>query len=262
MFVQDHVSDFEAVMAAKKPFALIRFGDGEKALLDGIEHKSADDWAVRGPSWLRSELLSSLCTDLDSFCIGLPPPCCLSRGLGLRAAVRVPLHHQTFATLFMHGNLPRVYELRERFKDAVIVSGHYGDIRVPPDGVSTTFDVDAVVEQMLAVTDKPILMAAGPLSNLLAVRYWKRQEIRLRVPCIDIGSTLDVLHGRINRHYHGKKNDHHCYWHEQSREIPQRPGKEHIHKASGDRVKIGRQQPTKEAQKIQRGPQRLRLGKR
>ncbi len=116
-------------MRATKPFALIRFGDGELALLDGIPHESADAWSTEGAVWMRDELIASLRTRLDGMCVGLPCPCCISRGLRLRASVELPLHAQTFATLFMHGNLPRAHQIQSHFKDAVIVNGEYGDIK-------------------------------------------------------------------------------------------------------------------------------------
>lgn len=212
MFTQDHKADFEAVLAAAEPFAMVRFGDGEAALIDGASHKSADAWSVEGESWLRDELISTLRTTLPGFALGLPPACCLSRALRLRASACQPLHLQTLATIFMHGNLPRVYEIQLRYKNSVLVNHEYGEIRVPKDGVSKKWDVDGVVEKLLEIRDRPILLAAGPCSNILAYRYWKRQRPEDRVPILDVGSVLDVLHGKINRYYHGQMNEHHCTW--------------------------------------------------
>lgn len=195
----------------------MRFGDGELAIMQNREHRSADAWTTTGPVWLRDELVASLAAKLDGYCVGLPSPCCLSRGLQLRSLVNVPLHAQTFATIFMHGNLPRVRELFERFADAVVVHSRYGEVNVPADGVTRPFDVDAVVGRLLEIRDRPILLAAGPASNLIALRYWNRQDPRHRVTMLDIGSALDVFHGDNNRYYHGTMNDHHCSWYEENR---------------------------------------------
>lgn len=262
MFKQDHKADFDAILAAKKPFALVRFGDGEKAIIDGNEHKSADSWWVRGEAWLRTELLSSLCAKMDSYCVGLPPACCHRTGLGLRAAVTVEKSAQTYSTIFMHGNLPRARELEERFKDAVLVNSEYGDIRIPVDGVTKPWDVDGVVEQLLAVRDRAILLAAGPCANIIIYRYWRRQAANLRVTILDVGSPLDVIRFKINRHYHGKMNDHHCVWHESSREAYNPATIDHV-KAGGDKIRIGRVEMSEgKTRKIQRTPERHRVGKR
>jgi len=266
MFVQDHRADFDAVLKSRKAFALVRFGDGEQAIIQGKENRSADAWWARGPVWCQNEVLSSLTAGMDAYCVGLPPACCHRTGLGLRAGVSVPKSAQTFSTLFMHGNLPRARELEDRFKDAIIINGEYGTpgYEVPLDGVTEAWDVDGLVEKLLKVTDRPVLFAAGPCSNVIIYRYWRRQQPSLRVPMIDVGSPLDVLRFKINRHYHGKMNDHHCIWHDQSRApLRQGEGGRHPVEYGGERIRIGRELPTEGAtKKVQRSPERRRIGKR
>lgn len=212
MFTHDHRMDFEVILESQEPFALVRFGDGEAALIDGVAHRSADNWVTTGPSWLQRELRDTLFSNMSRFCMGLPTPCCLRSGMRLSQVSEAPRVHQTFATLFMHANLPRAHELKERFSDAVVVNDKYGDIKIPGDGVSSPWDVDGIVKQLQAITQGPILLAAGPCSNILAYRYWKHQPVHRRVSIIDVGSMLDVLDGRWSRHYHGKMNEHVCQW--------------------------------------------------
>jgi hypothetical protein len=255
MFSQNHRADFQVVLRAKIPYALVRFGDGELALIDGAAHKSADAWSADGPTWLKRELTETLLTNLDGFCLGLPPPCCLMSGLRVRATVRAPKSQQTFATLFMHGNLRHAYALRDRFKDAIVVSSAFGDIRVPADGVSHRWDVDGLVDELLKV-ERPILLAAGPCSNIIAYRYWKRQDVPKRQQIIDVGSVLDVLRGNINRHYHGKMNDHVCQWNEASRSRETTV----VRAAKTDRVVLGRKKVDR-PNKIQATPGRIKIGR-
>lgn len=259
MFTQEHAEDFTAVLTATKPFAMIRFGDGELALLDGRVHKSADSWTATGPVWLQGELYETLQTKLDRIALGLPPACCLSRGLKLRGAAQVPKRMQTFATLFMHGNLPRMKQFRDRYANAVIVNDKYGDIKIPSDGVTEKWDLNAIVAKLLEVRDRPILLSAGPCANLIALRYWTRQDPLDRVPIIDVGSALDVLHGYSNRHYHGNMNDHVCTWNEADR-APVKTGTQAIRAVSG-RVRLGRVLQTPGVKKIQRVQKRKRIGK-
>lgn len=222
MFTQEFTADFDRVLAHDKPFALVRFGDGELALIDGRAHQSADAWRTLGPSWLRKELVDSLRCELPGWHVGLPPICCIGGGLKLRASVRVPLARQTFATLFLHANLHRAAEIKARFTDAIVVGSWFGDVRIPADGVTVAWDVDAVVAKLLEV-DKPILLAAGPCANLIALRYWTRQAPEKRQTIIDVGSALDVLEGKQTRHYHGTMTKHVCvYGSRQAKQLPMR----------------------------------------
>lgn len=218
MFTQDFTADFNKVLSCDEPFALTRFGDGELALIDGRAHQSADAWRSLGPTWLRKELVDSLRCNLPGWNVGLPPLCCVGGGLKLRATARVPLPRQTFATLFIHANLARAPELLARYKDAVVVGSWFGDVRVPADGVTKPWDVDSVVAKLLEA-DKPILLAAGPCSNLIALRYWTRQTPDKRQSIIDIGSALDVLNGKKTRHYHDTMLKHVCVYGSR-RELP------------------------------------------
>lgn len=211
MFCQDFAKDFDAVLAQTEPFALVRFGDGEIALVDGVAHQSADQWRTAGPSWMRSEIIESLRYEADGWCVGIPTRCCLGNGVRINPAVRVPRERQTFATLFLHDNLRRASLLREHFSHAVLVGSWFGDLRIDPDCVSKPVDLDPIVAAMLTA-DTPILLAAGPAANVLALRYWKLQSPEKRQSVIDVGSALDVVHGKQSRHFHTTMTDHVCSW--------------------------------------------------
>ena len=211
MFTQDHGRDFDALLAQTEPLALVRFGDGEIALIDGNAHKSADAWKVGGPTWLRGDLVASLRYQAERWCIGLPTPCCLRSGIRIHPAVNAPGHLRTFSTLFLHSNLRRFGAVLERFKDAVIVGSWYGDVRIPEDGVSTPWDVDACVTELLK-SKRDILLGAGPCANIIALRYWKRATDDERRFILDVGSALDVHYGKRSRHFHDTMADHRCCW--------------------------------------------------
>lgn len=244
MFSQDFRRDFDVVLRETEPFALVRFGDGEIALLDGVPHVSSDPWRVSGSTWLRAALAETLTASLDRYCLGLPGSCCIKGGYELRQRVRVPRAQLTIATLFMHGNRGRIGELFERFRSAVVVSSWMGDIRVPANGVNEAWDVDAVVAQLRDV-DRPVLLAAGPCSNLIAHRYWRDQPKDRRQIILDVGSALDCLHGRVSRHYDGAGHfmrQHFCVWEPVTRETRARTSvgvvRERIR--LGNRIKVGR----------------------
>lgn len=211
VFTQNHSRDLDVLLEATEPICLVRFGDGEIALIDGIKHKSADAWRTEGPSWLRGDLVASLQNAEPGWCIGLPTPCCLRSGIRIHPASRVPSSHRTFATIFLHSNLPRIYDVVERFAGALVVGSWFGDVRIPEDGVSKPWDVDACVNEMIR-SERDVLLAAGPCANVIALRYWKRVAPEKRRFVIDVGSALDVYHGRLSRHFHDSMIDHHCVW--------------------------------------------------
>jgi hypothetical protein len=215
MFTQDHVHDFDAVLHATEPFALVRFGDGEAKVLAGAAYRSADAWSTpAGHCWIAPALAASLTDQREGYCIGLPPQCCMAVFATLANQSTTPRHRLTFATLFLHANLARASELLVRFAGACVVGSSFGDLRIPADGVTVPWDLEGLVTQMLAI-DRPILLAAGPCANVIAHRYWQRQTPERRVTILDVGSALDVVHGARTRHYHQPGSPllaHRCRW--------------------------------------------------
>ena len=212
MFAFDHVADFDAIVAADEPFALVRFGDGESALMTGKPHLAASgEWRIEKPGahWLQGPLRHALGRNMHGYCVGLPSACCLRDHMELHHHARVPASQRTFATIFLHGNLDRMGELVRRH-DPVLV-GRMGEIEVPANGVEAGCDFDPIVAQMLAV-DRPMFVSAGPLANVLIDLYWQRQAPAKRQIVLDMGSALDrYLTGRSSRYYHhGSLLKHHC----------------------------------------------------
>lgn len=243
MFTQDHQRDFDAVLRAERPFALVRFGDGEASILSHKRYVSADAWrtdTTDGRTWIADDLLAALQHVDDGYCVGLPMPCCLAAFLGAADLCRTPLPRLTFATLFLHANLRRAGELVGKFAGAMIVSSSYGDLRVPSDGVSAPWDIDAVVTQLLGV-DRPILLAAGPCAKVIAHRYWQRQRPEQRQTILDVGSVLDVVHGYKTRYYHDQASplrDHRCRWILAASHSQPQPKEQRI--MSTNRIRVGR----------------------
>jgi hypothetical protein len=129
----------------------------------------------------------------------------------IHPAIRTPKIHRTFATLFLHRNLSRVSDLVERYRRGIVVGSWFGDIRVPEDGVTKKWDIDACVDEIVR-SGRDVLLAAGPCSNVIALRAWKRMPLNLRRTIIDVGSALDVFHGKKTRHFHDTMNEHECSW--------------------------------------------------
>lgn len=222
MFTRNFKGDYEAIEHALeqgKHFALSRFGDGEWALLRQKPYKSASGWTTKGQSWISGPLLSSLRADLDGYCVGYSPPCCHPKCVEFFAEnVQVPKIRRTFSTVLFHGNFVRARTFFSR-TPAVLVGCTRGcQIRVPARAVDEPVDIEPIIEKMMAVRDKPIFVAAGPLACVLVHQYWSRTRSRPedRVACIDIGGVLDQsLHGKQTRYYQDASSGlhkHFCKW--------------------------------------------------
>jgi len=252
MFTRTFHGDFDALLEAEDPICLVRFGDGEIAIIDGIAHQSADAWATKGTSWIRGDVIRSLRNDAPGWCVGLPSPCCLRNGVRIHPAIRIPQERVTFSTLFLHANLRSFPRVITRFADAITVGSWFGDIRVPADGVTVPWDIDACVAEIIAAR-RDVLLAAGLCSNVLALRYWDRVPVADRHFVLDVGSALDVAHGRTTRHFHTAMIDHFCKWGlPGSLANPRAPLQRVVARPTRDVTPTARREPTSDVTTAQR----------
>lgn len=193
---QDFDRDLTEMMRSRSKFAFVRFNDGEFRLCVGLSFSARSGWKVKGETWIKEALNESLKACLDGYYVGISPPCCLSQvGFWMRRQVTLPESNVTFGTLLSNTNFTRARSWIRSMPDKVVVGPQGGngvDIPVPRDGVSVKWDMDAVVEKMLAQRGKNIVVAAGPCANILIHRYWSRVQEPDRCTAIDIGSLLDV----------------------------------------------------------------------
>lgn len=232
-YKRDYV-EVERALREGEPFCLVRFNDGEFALLNGQKYKAASGWKVQATSgrrlktkpdlWIRAPLTASLSANLPGYHIGISPPCCLpAMVLYYRRAVQVPPSRVTFATLFFNANFARAVRFFRELNGIMVGCGEGCDYRVPADGVNQEWDIDAMVTKLLDEADRPVLLAAGPSACIIGHRYWERALERQTSepgfrpqPIVDVGATLDqVIHGRRTRTYHDANSPlrgHVCVW--------------------------------------------------
>lgn len=198
-FTQDFLSDFEQFDLFGAPFAFARYADGERAICMGNPIVGCDGWEYPGGrTRFAEDLLASLhCTEPD-FYYGISDGCCdrPARDWYLDH-LRVPLDQVTFSNIFVNWNYRRFQQLN--LQGAVIVGCEASDFAVPSNVLSTPFDFDALVTELLAV-DCPILVAAGPASGIIIHKYWQRASRKQVI--VDVGSAIDeLLRGKKTRPY-------------------------------------------------------------
>jgi 2-polyprenyl-3-methyl-5-hydroxy-6-metoxy-1,4-benzoquinol methylase len=200
-FTQEFLADFDQFDFFGRPFAFVRFGDGERSICRGAPITNCDGWAYDGSrSQFAVDLNASLAYNDSSYYIGISDSCCDPRAHEwLLQRVTVPLEQVTFANIFVNANYRRFRKLD--LSKTALVSSEGGEFTVPEHLINSDFDLDALVEQLLCV-DRPILVAAGPASCILIHKYWMRAGEN-RQTIVDIGSALDeVIKGRRTRSYH------------------------------------------------------------
>lgn len=216
ILARNFAADFAAVkaaFAARERFAFVRFGTGEQAVIEGrpvLRTASGWHWPGGDTAYHREMKAAWEYGGLDpGWFVGMSCPCCNPYEFRFYAKTnRTPLDHLTFATLFMGSNWPAARQWAKELvarREVILVGPLLGSITVPKNVMEPQeFDYEKVLAAMLE-SEKPMLLAAGPLAKILAWRYWTwpgspRQTV------IDIGSTLDIeMFGAPTRHYMRQK---------------------------------------------------------
>jgi hypothetical protein len=201
-FTQDFRRDFEQFDFHGAPFAFARFADGERAICMGQPIRGADGWTFAGgSSSYRDALLAALRYDAPDYYLGLSDACCDREAkewyLG---QIRAPMSQVTFSNIFVNANYTRFIRQLDLDEFAVVATDG-GDFWVPGDVGNSAFDLDALVERLLAVA-RPILVSAGPAACIIVHKYWQRAIPEKRQTIVDVGSAIDELtKGRKTRQY-------------------------------------------------------------
>jgi hypothetical protein len=231
-FTHDFSDDLETLdFFSDDPWALVRFADGERAILEDRNVPTADAWWPRwkGSEDFRKALRDSLVDWKKDYFIGIPCPCCDEESrkkvcdiLNVAVLERGDWPQLTFSNLFANANYNRFRQraMEEKFGARCVIVG---------SGTPCTYDIpsnlvnhpeamqiiDRLVEQLYHET-KTILVAAGPASNVIIHRYWTTCPVEKRRVICDIGSALDPwLHNRFTRGYHDPKHPNRkkvCKW--------------------------------------------------
>jgi len=196
------------------PFSLIRFGDGEKNILDNIPCKRKGfEFNSEHPmnKLFRSELQESLEYKSKNYFVGTNHP-------DLKKQVK---SQNISASLFVNANYLVFLEkmipiLRKR--EAILICHIDGKIHKLPFELEKKYTlynqawlhedcIEDYILNYLSLKKKQriVLVAGGPFSNVLIHRLWK---INKRHIFLDVGSVFDTfLFGKNTRKYHERLNN-------------------------------------------------------
>lgn len=191
------------------PYAFVRYGDGEAAIISGRKYQTrADGWKYPGgTSEISNGLASSLCCNMPGYYVGLPSPTFELKHLQeLLPLVRVPADRITWSKIFIDTNYRLFRDALPHFFDhcVTVASSPNAHFFVPPNGVNPYWgdrDLNYLVGELQHMT-RPILVSAGPLTKIIIHRYWSQQPVNLRQVILDVGSAIDAcMKGRTVRKY-------------------------------------------------------------
>lgn len=204
-FTHDFAADLAALdFNSPDPWALVRFADGERAILEGRDIPTADGWKVPPvDSEFTRGLWESLHFRDEGYHVGISCVCCDPQSAEwYRARVGVPESRCTYSNLFANGNAEVAYQ---RLLDTA--QSHMAVLIFPNcDCVGNMPRIDDMLSQLKHLDLRKrecFFVAAGPASNIIIHRYWRDTPPEKRRTIVDIGSALDpLLHNKITRGYH------------------------------------------------------------
>ncbi len=214
-FTHDFRADLDLLdFESNDPWALIRFADGERSIIQGNRVEGADGWRSdsvdRGFHAALSGSLFLPDPPADfGFHLGISCPCCSESDAGFYrrhgAIACIGSNRVTFSNVFTNSNHDRFLEKIRDLKPIIVGSFPSASVRVAANLVNDP-DWEAKIDRIVyKLCDPdlrgPIFVAAGPAANIIIHRYW--QTAKNRQVIVDIGSALDpYLHGRATRGYH------------------------------------------------------------
>ena len=205
-FSQD-LSTIITALEGKHPFALNRFADGERMIIEGTKiniRKSHDEWDSGPTCELRQPLMDALLYTEIGYHIGFSCPCCSASDREFyKHKVNLPESRLTYSNVFVNANYDRWSQWYVNKPCVLVSSSSYSPdhLRVPKNAVQWD-GIDGIVNALLADQDTaPIFVAAGPAAKVIVHRYWMRSRRDRSI--VDVGSSLDpLIHRAQTRGYH------------------------------------------------------------
>lgn len=203
-FKQDAAADLKLFRRAmfSEQVALARFGDGEEKMYLGAVYHCSDGWVSKPNknSLYRKKLGEAIHYSHPNYYIGIRYPRNLRMFAWAVRNIATPPERMCDPCLFVNSRWAgaRKWFNAVRKKCVVVGSGKGVNFKIPHNCIKPEYKYGALLKKLLKVK-KPILLAAGPLANILVMEYLKaggKQSI------VDIGTVLDVeMFGHATRRY-------------------------------------------------------------
>lgn len=230
IYLKDEYEKFVRKIKNHENFMLLRYGDGERAIMMGKSVVAQEGWkSCEYTTKLGEDLLQTLDLEENNVYYGISCPCC-DRAAYYWYATRINSPNITFANMFVNANYYQFMELIKSLqRDAVVIANKNGHGK-PIGGLNVlkyySIDNDCVKdwekdgEQLVQTIIQEFgdrnnllyVVAAGPMTEPILYRLYKNNPNNCY---IDVGSALDFyIHGKNCRPYTkagSRYNDRNCW---------------------------------------------------
>jgi len=224
-FKQDLHELFELINS-NKPFALMRFADGEIGVMQGRQVNGSDNWV--SPAYvtkLGEDLLTAITRTDSNVYYGFSCECCDIEGKTyLLDKVKAEMSNITFSNIFVNGNYVEFKKLLiDLDKTVHLISNDRTNINLFPLQVETFLPIpdncvefwenfhdefkQSLKEYYENESGKLFLVAAGPMSEVIIDYLW---SINPNNQYIDVGSAIaEFIYGHPIRDFAYQQSPYH-----------------------------------------------------
>lgn len=203
-------------IAAGDNITVLRYGDGERAIMTGERVVAQEGWSSEGESSLAKALRNTLTLRSDDVYYGISCPCC-DRPAYYWYSSRIDSKNTTFANLFVNANYRQFkVDFQSLKRDAIVIANHKGEFnKIGNLNVLKYYSVgddcigfwanecDSLIKQIINdFGDRNNLLyvvSAGPMAEPIIFELYKNNPNNCY---IDFGSSIDLyIHGVDTRPY-------------------------------------------------------------
>jgi len=232
IYLNEEFNIFWKKIENNENFTLLRYGDGERAIMCGKKVKAQEGWeSPNHLSKLGQALLSTLNIQDKKIYHGISCPCCDSEAYFWYKS-RIENKNITFANLWVNANYKNFIEKFSNLKrDAILIANHNADknnfenlnilkhYKIGDDCINFWENeagklISEIKNDFGDKNDLFYVVSAGPLSEPIIVELFKNNPNNCY---IDFGSSIDkFIHKTITRPYMNDKTSYanqNCYMH-------------------------------------------------
>lgn len=236
IYLKNEFDKFWEKIENKENFSLLRYADGERAVMTGKSIKTIDNWvSPEGVSKLGRSLLDGLELDGDNLYYGIScPDCDIESYYWIRS--RIKSKNITFSNLFVNVNYNRFLELFKKLKrDAIVISNNnaegkkFGNLNILKYYCPWSFNEDCfafweneaskmlkqIKQEFGDKNDILYIISAGPMSEPIIAELYKNNPNNTY---IDFGCAVsEFIHESQNRPFINKNHpsaSQNCWMHD------------------------------------------------
>lgn len=221
IYLQKEFNKFWKKIESNENFTLLRYGDGERAIMTGKSVKAQEGWqSPEKIGNLGHSLLSTLNLKEDNVYYGISCPCCDPEAYYWYSS-RIENKNRTFANLWVNKNYPNfIRRFNKLNRDAVLIAnyrakGHkFGNLNIlayyeiGDDCISFWENeapkmLDKIKKDFGSKNNILYVVSAGPMAEPIITELYKSNPNNCY---IDFGSVIDEYYKEVSRPYMIKGN--------------------------------------------------------